>query len=56
MFVKEEARRKGHFTSLFEEAVRLARAHKAISIKLYAESSNSRAKTTYYKLGMKETT
>ncbi len=53
MYVIESARRKGHFTELFKEAVRLGKVKHIKSIRLYAENDNERAKATYFKLGMK---
>lgn len=53
VYVIESARRKGHFTELFKEAVRLGKAKHIKSIRLYAENDNERAKATYFKLGMK---
>ena len=38
VYVIEEERRKGHFKSLFHEAVRLGKEKKAKSIKLYVET------------------
>ena len=52
VYVKEEHRRKKHFTSLFEHTIKLAKENGVDSIKLYAENDNERAKKTYFKLGM----
>lgn len=52
VYVVEEARRRGHFTALFQEAVRLAMQKGVRKISLYAENDNQRAKGTYRRLGM----
>lgn len=40
VYVVEEARRKGHFKSLFHETIRLGKERKAKSVKLYVETEN----------------
>jgi RimJ/RimL family protein N-acetyltransferase len=53
VFVIAEERRKGHFSMLYKEAVRLAKERKVPNIKLYVEITNERAQATYSKMGMK---
>jgi len=43
---------QGHFSSLFAHSVQLAKQQGVASVKLYAENSNERAKSTYFRLGM----
>lgn len=53
VYISKDHRRQGHFTSLFHASVELAKSKGVLSIKLYAESSNEKAKNAYFKLGMK---
>ena len=55
VYAISEERRKGHFTSIFQEAASIGRQRKAKSIKLYVETENERAQNTYKKLGMSVT-
>jgi ribosomal protein S18 acetylase RimI-like enzyme len=57
VYVREDARRKGVFRSLYKEVQRQAIADPTvIGIRLYVESDNIRAQATYRALGMTETT
>jgi ribosomal protein S18 acetylase RimI-like enzyme len=52
IYVLAEERKMGHLSVMFKEAMRLAKEKKIIQIKLYVETSNYKAQTTYKKLGM----
>jgi ribosomal protein S18 acetylase RimI-like enzyme len=57
VYIREDARRKGVFRSLYKELQRQAIADPAvIGLRLYVERENTRAQTTYRALGMTETT
>jgi ribosomal protein S18 acetylase RimI-like enzyme len=57
VYVREDSRRKGIFRSLYREVQRQAVADSAvIGLRLYVESDNLRAQSTYRALGMTETT
>jgi ribosomal protein S18 acetylase RimI-like enzyme len=57
VYVREDARRQGVFRTLYREVQRQAIADPTvIGIRLYVESDNLRAQSTYRALGMSETT
>jgi ribosomal protein S18 acetylase RimI-like enzyme len=57
VYVRDDARRKGVFRSLYQEVQRQAIADPTvIGLRLYVESDNLRAQSTYRALGMTETT
>lgn len=57
VYVREDARRKGVFRSLYEEVQCQAIADPTvIGLRLYVESDNLRAQSTYRALGMSQTT
>lgn len=53
MYVDKEHRHQGHFTSLFQHTIKLAKQKGVKRIKLYAENNNEVAKGIYFKLGMR---
>jgi GNAT superfamily N-acetyltransferase len=52
VYVAEEARRKGIFRSLYQAVKERASEAGAVGIRLYVETENTRAQTTYASLGM----
>jgi ribosomal protein S18 acetylase RimI-like enzyme len=57
VYVREDARREGVFRSLYKEVQRQAAADPTvIGLRLYVESDNQRAQSTYRALGMTVTT
>jgi ribosomal protein S18 acetylase RimI-like enzyme len=57
VYVREDARREGVFRSLYQEVQRQAIADPTvIGLRLYVESDNHRAQSTYRALGMAATT
>ena len=56
VYVHTDHRRKGVYSSLYRHAESIARTDpEVIGIRLYVEKDNARAKSTYAKLGMRET-
>lgn len=56
VYVHEDHRRKGVYSSLYKHIESLARQDpEVIGIRLYVEKENERAQSTYAKLGMKMT-
>jgi len=56
VFVKEECRGRGVFTSLFEHVQRVAREQGNVcGLRLYMEQENERARRAYLKLGFDQT-
>jgi len=53
VYVVPEARRDGVFRALYTEVERRARAAGAASLRLYVETENRRAQSTYERLGMR---
>jgi ribosomal protein S18 acetylase RimI-like enzyme len=53
VYVVPEARRDGVFRALYAEVERRARAAGAASLRLYVETENRRAQSTYERLGMR---
>jgi GNAT superfamily N-acetyltransferase len=55
VFVRPEARKQGVFKALFEEIARQARAAGDVAaIRLYVEEHNTKARSVYANLGMRE--
>jgi GNAT superfamily N-acetyltransferase len=56
VFVKEDFRRRGVFSALFEHVQRHAKErHDVCGLRLYMDSDNTRARRVYERLGMKQT-
>jgi ribosomal protein S18 acetylase RimI-like enzyme len=56
VYVREEARRRGVFRSLYRHVERMAReSSEVIGLRLYVEHENARAQETYLNLGMSRT-
>jgi GNAT superfamily N-acetyltransferase len=56
VYVRQEARRRGVFTALFEHVERLARSDpEVIGLRLYMERDNEIARQTYLRHGMQTT-
>ena len=53
VFVREDCRRRGVFTRLFDAAKEVCRSENAAALRLYVEHDNARARATYEKLGMR---
>jgi len=57
VYVRPEARRRGVFRLLFESIRQAARLDpQVIGVRLYVEANNTRAQTTYRKMGLEPTT
>lgn len=57
VYVREDARRAGVFRALYREVERRAAADPSvIGLRLYFETGNARAQSTYRALGMRDTT
>jgi GNAT superfamily N-acetyltransferase len=57
VYVRDDARREGVFRALYREVERQAAADPAvIGLRLYFETDNARAQSTYRALGMSDTT
>ena len=55
VYVREDCRRRGIFRSLHDEAIRLARSSgNVVGVALYVERDNTRAQSTYERLGMRD--
>lgn len=54
VYVAPEARRQGHYSRLYNEIKRMAKDANVCGIRLYAETQNHSAQTTYTTLGMHE--
>lgn len=52
VYVAEEARRRGVFRALYEAVKERAREAGAVGTRLYVETENTRAQSTYASLGM----
>jgi predicted GNAT family acetyltransferase len=52
VYVKEEHRRKGIFTTLFKTVTKRCADNGVKSLQLYTEKENHKAKSTYQSLGM----
>lgn len=52
VFVPKEHRRRGCFRALYEHVKQFAASEKAAGVRLYADTSNERANSTYESLGM----
>ena len=52
VYVKEEFRRQGIFSTLYQHIVQAARAERVVGIRLYVEEHNHTAQQTYQQLGM----
>ncbi|MBI3005043.1 MAG: GNAT family N-acetyltransferase [Ignavibacteriales bacterium] len=56
VYVRKENREKGVFQALFSHVKKLAQERKDVcGLRLYVEKHNERARTTYEKLGLKQT-
>src|SRR3954464_2102569 len=51
VYVHPDFRRQGIFSALYRHAANMARAVKAVGLRLYMEQENSAAQATYQKLG-----
>lgn len=55
VYVKPEFRRVGVFRALFQHIKDVARAQRAVGLRLYMHANNSRARRSYEQLGMTRT-
>jgi len=55
VYVREGARRRGVFRSLYEHVAELARRDAVVGLRLYVERDNHGAQRTYRGLGMEQT-